>query len=389
MNCINDFNCLIDFIKENPNDFDIKLKKQFAISTKICPYNKDWYMFKYDQFESDFCNPIVRAARGSVLEIKSNIRPICLPFYKFNNLGQEGCDEVDWNTAEVSLKIDGSLIKISKIDNEIFLFTNGSWADQEVEPTGLAGEETETDNCKTYADFINYCLTDKPLWFDNIPNNTTMMFELVGPKTRVLVKYPKTKMYFLGARDNLTTKEYKRVDFKNKYEIPFDVPPTFDFDNEKDLLKELEKWEGDKEGVVICDSNFRRIKIKTDAYKKLKFIRGEGNFSEKAILQSVIEGSEDDAMAAFPELYTKIIEIKNKVRNYLEVRKSILAVGNKEYEDKLLKFKDAKIAKKEYFLWTKSYEEEIQHLLLKCLNKDEEFVKKEIFKNLTIEKLRS
>ena len=154
MNCINDFNCLIDFIKENPNDFDVKLKKQFAISTKICPYNKDWYMFKYDQFESDFCNPIVRAARGSVLEIKNDVRPICLPFYKFNNLGQEGCDEVDWNTAEVSLKIDGNLIKISKIDDEIFLFTNGSWADQGVEPTGLAGEETETDNFHSAALFL-------------------------------------------------------------------------------------------------------------------------------------------------------------------------------------------------------------------------------------------
>lgn len=109
MNCVNDFNKLINFINQFPDNFAEKLNKCYHITTKVCPYNSNWYMFSYSQFESDFTNPVVRGSRGTVLEIINGkvTRPICLPFYKFNNLGQEGCDEVNWDNAEVQLKVDG------------------------------------------------------------------------------------------------------------------------------------------------------------------------------------------------------------------------------------------------------------------------------------------
>lgn len=388
MNCINDFNKLIDFINQFPKNFAEKLDKCYHISTKPCPYNPNWFMFSYSQFESDFTNPVVRASRGTVLEIVNGkvVRPICLPFYKFNNLGQEGCDEVDWDKfVEVQLKVDGNLIKVVKIDGGVFVFTNGAWAVQEVYATGLAGEEPETDNCHTYWDFVEYCFEKENFDPDTLPENTTLMFELVGPKTRVIVHYPETKLWFLGARDNLTMKEYNRVEFKKEHKLPFDISPTFDINNVEDLEKELATWEGDREGVVICDENFRRIKVKTDAYKQLKFIKGEGNFSEKAILESVIEGTDDDAAAAFPVLKDKINEIKEKVvarlNSKLEMWKTC-----QEMQAELVGTKDEREARKDFYFWAreKFSPEDLKIILLKG---NEDSVKDFILKSTTLENI--
>src|SRR5574344_2018837 len=96
---INDFNIMIDFLKHHINDFaEVLHSSPYYISTKVCPYHDNWFMFKYSQFESDFNNPIVRCSRGSVFEIsKDDVRPVCLPFYKFANFGEKGEDIIDWN----------------------------------------------------------------------------------------------------------------------------------------------------------------------------------------------------------------------------------------------------------------------------------------------------
>lgn len=387
MNCVNDFNKLINFINQFPDNFAEKLDKCYHIATKVCPYNSNWYMFSYSQFESDFTNPVVRGSRGTVLEIINGkvTRPICLPFYKFNNLGQEGCDEVNWDNAEVQLKVDGNLIKVVNIDGKIYVFTNGAWAIQEVYPTGLAGEEPETDGCKTYWDFVNYCFEKENFDSLSIPENTTLMFELVGPKTRVIIHYPETKLWFLGARDNLTMKEYDRVAFKKENNIPFDIPPTFNINNVEDLEKELSTWEGDREGVVICDKDFRRIKVKTDAYKQLKFIKGEGNFSEKAILDSILEGTDDDAVAAFPVLKDKINEIKNKVINRLNSKLEMWKTCQ-EMQNELVGTADEKEARKDFYFWAreKFSPEDLKIVLLKG---SEESVKEVILKTTTLENI--
>ena len=211
------------------------------------------------------------------------------------------------------------------------------------------------------------------------------MFELVGPKTRVIVHYPKTKLWFLGARDNLTMKEYDRVVFKKENNIPFDIPPTFDINNVEDLEKELSTWEGDREGVVICDKDFRRIKVKTDAYKQLKFIKGEDNFSEKAILDSILEGTDDDAVAAFPVLKDKINEIKNKVINRLNSKLEMWKTCQ-EMQNELVGTVDEKEARKDFYFWAreKFSPEDLKIVLFKG---SEESVKEVILKTTTLENI--
>ncbi len=50
-------------------------------------------------------------SRGLILRKDTN-QPVCVPFYKFFNFGEEQAHPIDWSTALVYEKVDGSLIKV-------------------------------------------------------------------------------------------------------------------------------------------------------------------------------------------------------------------------------------------------------------------------------------
>lgn len=96
-------NDLIAFIKDNDDWREKLLDKPFSLKNIVdVPYHKDWYMFNYNLFESELSNPIVKACRGTILEIspdRSVVKVVCLPFYKFFNYGDVNGDTIDWSTA--------------------------------------------------------------------------------------------------------------------------------------------------------------------------------------------------------------------------------------------------------------------------------------------------
>ena len=97
---------LLDYIKSH-SDWEELLSRD--------PYNlkisrDDGYiMFKYDQIASDFSYEEVREARG-IIFYEQTWDCVCHPFNKFGNYGESYCPNIDWNTASVQEKVDGSLI---------------------------------------------------------------------------------------------------------------------------------------------------------------------------------------------------------------------------------------------------------------------------------------
>ena len=71
-----------------------------------------YVIFNYDQIRSDFNNPIVREARGIIFRKGEWNNPVCWAFNKFFNVQESFADEIDWSTAFVTEKVDGSLIKV-------------------------------------------------------------------------------------------------------------------------------------------------------------------------------------------------------------------------------------------------------------------------------------
>jgi len=110
------------------------LKEEYGISIKEdFPYA----IFNYG-VESDFSNPIVQEARGIIINTET-LEVVCWSFRKFGNYNESYADKIDWNTARVQDKVDGSIIKMwwNPITDEWRFSTNSTLNAKEAIANGL------------------------------------------------------------------------------------------------------------------------------------------------------------------------------------------------------------------------------------------------------------
>lgn len=341
---------LYKFIKWHPFTWKKKLKdKPYCITIKSPKYNKDWYMFSYSQFDSDFYNDVVKCCRGTVLEVKGKlfkrIRPICLPFKKFGNYGEGYCDPIDVESATIREKIDGILVKCSVIDGKTYWFTNNGfdWTMKFGTDFSFDDGEEATKLAENFGDLLEYALYRKMdiqkfkvvgkyrditkslnriynmenSWLSKIPNNYTLCFELVSPRNRIICKYPETKVVFLFARDNITGREFTPEEMAAHYNIPYETPKVYDCKTLKDTQEMLKSFKGlEQEGVVVCDKYFHRVKMKCDSYLQLKY--AVDNDKPKVIFKAVVEKSTDDLLVALPTLKESVDKMTDDIKNFKE-----------------------------------------------------------------------
>lgn len=343
------YEALKKFISSNPENWKELLKtKPFYLKTvKQVDFNPNWYILVYNLFNSDF-DPAnssqeqvnaLKACRGCVVDVSdiNDVKIVCAPYTKFFNLGEPYCDEIDWQSAKVQLKVDGILIKAFKHNGIVYWATNGSVdPDQKMQdcisPDGVA--EDGTKDAFSYFDLLKYALsvespdvkitselvgenshkvTSTGGWCDKIPDGATLMLELVSPRNRIICKYATTKLYFHGYRDEqLEEKEAKEI--AAEYGIPYEIPELLNPTTEAELNELLATFDGaEKEGCVVVDKYWRRVKVKSPHYLKIKFIKGEDVFSKKEIFNAVIDETWDDVIGYFPEIKPIIDELIEKV----------------------------------------------------------------------------
>ena len=70
---------LVEFIKSNQNWREVLTQKPYCIDVKE---NGKYLLFKYNQIESDFHEPIVKESRGVILR-KSDFKIVCYHLTNF------------------------------------------------------------------------------------------------------------------------------------------------------------------------------------------------------------------------------------------------------------------------------------------------------------------
>jgi hypothetical protein len=234
---------IANYIYNNPNtwqeDFD-------GMSIR---YSTDgnYTIFVYN-INADFSNEIVQEARGIILDNELNV--VCWPFRKFGNSQESYVDEIDWSTARVQDKLDGSIVK---------LWFDGKW---NWSTNGVVYAEKATWGNTDFLTVIQSAVNYKDINFNTLNKNRTYIFELVSPMTQVVIHYNETKLYHLGTRDNITGQEYNE-------DIGIEKPKEYPLTNLKDCLVAVEKLNDkqvDYEGFVVVDANWNRIKIKNAQY---------------------------------------------------------------------------------------------------------------------------
>ena len=264
------------FIYEHENWRDI-LKDEYKITVKE---EYPFAIFNYG-IDCDFSNPIVQESRGIIIDL-DNIEVVCWPFRKFGNYNESYADKIDWNTARVQDKIDGSIIKLwwNRMTGKWQFSTNGTInAD-----TALANQMTQ----ETFLDVIrkadNYCEIILRLPIFN--KDYTFIFELVSPETQVVVKYPKPHLYHIGTRSNISGQEMDS-------DIGIEKPKEYKLKSLDDCVtaaSELNKSDDGqvhgvkKEGFVVVDGNWNRIKVKSPDYLMLHRMSSNANFSKERII---------------------------------------------------------------------------------------------------------
>ncbi len=264
------------FINENKVDWEEKLKKDYEVKVRR---DQKLAIFNY-AIVADFYNPIVQEARGIIIDVEK-LEVVCWPFRKFGNYTEGYADKIDWNSAKVLEKVDGSIIKLwYDKQNQKWQFSTNKTIRAE-----LAGVDGYPG--LTYDSVIKKTLNYNQIPFDNLNKNCTYIFELVSPETKVVIEYKERMLYHLGTRSNLTGEEFE-------CDIGIIKPKKYSLSSLDDCItaaSELNKDNKEQisnEGFVVVDKNYNRVKIKSLDYVAMHHLSTMQELSKKTCIEMLI-----------------------------------------------------------------------------------------------------
>ncbi len=252
-------------------------------------------LIKYDQIHSLMGIEEVQDCRGLILE-KGTWKIMCLSFRKFFNSAEGHAAKIDWNTANVLEKLDGSMIQVYWDWNKErwFAATTGT-----AEGEGEVNNKDGTTFDKLFWDTVNnkYTFNDCLLDKDHV-----YVFELTTPYNIVVKPHGTSSATLLTVRNRISLKEIPFNELAMVSEsIGIPLVKRYDLNNNNAgaLMKTFENMVWHDEGYVVVDGWFNRIKIKNPAYVAVHHLKSKT--SEHAIMGVVKSNEIDEFISTFPD----------------------------------------------------------------------------------------
>ena len=354
---------LVKFMNAHKKDWQKILSAEpYNIKISSAPaINGAYYLLKYNQLSSDFNLAFCREARGCIMyfdNLAQRFECVCHPFDKFGNYGESYVPEIDWKSARVTEKVDGSLIKV---------WYHGGW---HVSTNGtIDAHYAYVPNMQlSYYDLFIRALqkSGNPAdFFNALGKEFIYMFELVSPDNRMTILYPEDAIYLLGVRDRNFDYEIdarlaiwpcieKRVPGMVK------LPKGYALFNLDECIRATKLMGADEEGFVVCDKNCNRVKIKSEQYLIASHLRFNNSINVKKVIKLIREEMIDDFCAYNEDYIGFVNSIKEMGRtlvaemecdwnvfdamNIATKKDFYMAVKNSPYCDFLCKRYDGKYA---------------------------------------------
>jgi bifunctional DNA-binding transcriptional regulator/antitoxin component of YhaV-PrlF toxin-antitoxin module len=299
----------------------------------------------------------VRECRGLIID--KDINPVCVPFFKFGNYGESYADKIDWESAKVEEKIDGSLIKVWNYGGKWIVSTNGTiFADTaSINSENEMNQETVFQN---FGDLFRAALDNIGFNVESLNPQYTYMFELVSPHNRVVVPYETIDVYHIGTRDIVSLKEIE-------IDVGIKKPKTYECNNIDDLIEMALKLKYCEEGYVVKDKDYKRIKVKSPAYVAVQHLIAGMN--EKNLLELIRKNETGEFLTYFPEYKKYVDNLSEKIENTVsyineiirneiegktfETRKDFAAMATKtKYSAFFFLYYDGKFKNPSDWLWS-------------------------------------
>lgn len=283
-----------------------KLVEEFGVYSKKHPLYPNLVQFQYDQIEASKCktHPIVVESRGIILDKDDNWNVVCRSFDRFFNHGEIDTP-IDWGTARVQEKVDGSLMTMYWYNRHWNVCTKGS-----PDAGGTVGAQEFTFRDLFWTTF-DYTFPGRKN--DFIPG-CTYIFELTSIHNRVVTAQVGNngKLTLIGMREMYGNEVNIEpfIDF-------FPIVATFPLNSMTDVIEAAQDLNpSQQEGFIVVDRNFQRLKIKSPNYVLLHYLKDTLN--DERIVKLLKTGESSEVLAYFPDLKFRYDEITAQYQDLIE-----------------------------------------------------------------------
>ncbi len=296
-----------------------ELKDKYAIQSNQHKDYPNLVQLKYNQLESPMSEKIVQECRGLILDSSQDWEVIAYPMNKFFNYNEHKANFIDWSTAFVWDKVDGSLMFLYHYDKKFHVASSSL-------PDASGRVSRDPSNLITYKELfwqvwkeLNYSLPKE--------TNFTYVFELATPMNQVIVPLKTNRIVYLAKRNIETFDEHPLTDL-NGWELPQRFPVT-SLNEAVDLCENLNPMS--QEGFVVVDSKFNRVKMKSPQYvaishlglteeeiidKNLSLEKLDKHAQRRWMLKIIMTNECDEFLTYYPQ-YTKLYHEVKESYDYL------------------------------------------------------------------------
>ncbi len=264
--------------------------------------NNGFYLYNYNQkvlVPRD--DEIIKLCRGLVLN-KEGLQ-YNFPFKRFFNAHEKECSAIDWESAEILEKLDGSMIS--------YWYTGSEW------------EVTTRGSFYPNGDSLNFKEVFKRLFnnSDLLLKGYSYVFELISKDNRIVTKYDKERVVLIGARDLFQQEELNQQELDIiAEELDVDRPRRYKATNVEECRSLFENMKDDEEGFVVVDKYFNRMKLKQESYLKMSRII---NLKGQDILDYIMGKTKIDAdFSEMDDLTNRINEVKKMYEEFKTIAKN-------------------------------------------------------------------
>ena len=299
----------VKFIKENNNWKEILSAPPYSLTIKE---DKEYYLLKYNQLESDFSIDIVKECRGLIIDKKLLI-PVALSFTKFFNIEEPNANRISWSNCRVQEKVDGAKILVWYNRNKWHVSTSGNIDAY----TTMVGDLGFSYGQLFDEAVLNLKDANHQQLFQSTDDFLTKLnpllcytFELISPKARIVIAYKQTEIRFIGLRNVIDMEELNPDE--DYIATIVKRPKEFPIVSAKDCMDKASKLGLDQEGFVVVDYRWRRVKVKSPLYIKAHYLKNNSIQSKGRLLGIIESNEQDEFLSYFPEWTEDINRLLDK-----------------------------------------------------------------------------
>lgn len=261
-------------------------------------------LLKYDQINSPMQHEEVQDARGIILT-KDDWQLMSLAFRKFFNAHEPHAANIDWDSATILQKLDGTLIQL------YWDWILGEWC---AGTTGTAdgGGEVNNKPNTTFAELFWEVWNNSGAQLKSLNKDFVYCFELCTPYNIVVTPHTSSSLTLLSVRNRCDNREltYNAIAAWTYDVDPIKLVYAYEFHDKSItyLAETLQLMPFSEEGYVVVDKYLNRIKIKNPAYVAAHHLKSKT--AAHHIIDILRTNEVDEFVATLPERKQEIEQLK-------------------------------------------------------------------------------